>query len=206
MNGFHDVNFPFAVALGASGGPERRTEITQLASGREVRNAVWAHSRRRWDAGPGVQSREALDRLLAFFEARRGRLYGFRFRDPLDQSSAPAGQPVAATDQALGAGDGTRTRFALTKTYASGGEAWHRPIHKPVVETLQLAVDGMPVAGRFDSADGAVVLDEAPAPGTAVTAGFRFDCPVRFDTDHLEITLDHLGAGSASVPLIELRF
>ena len=30
---FHDVRFPVHVAFGATGGPERRTEITALMSG-----------------------------------------------------------------------------------------------------------------------------------------------------------------------------
>jgi len=84
MSGFHDVSFPMRLALGAVGGPERRTEVLALASGREVRNAVWARSKRRWDVGGAVTDLAGLQALLAFFEARMGRLYGFRFRDPLD--------------------------------------------------------------------------------------------------------------------------
>ena len=38
----------------------------------------WAHSRRRYDAGLGVRSLDDLAEVLAFFEARHGRLTGFR--------------------------------------------------------------------------------------------------------------------------------
>ncbi len=48
---FHEIRFPLDVSLGASGGPERRTEVVTLASGHEERNARWADSRRRYNAG-----------------------------------------------------------------------------------------------------------------------------------------------------------
>ena len=44
-----------------------------------------------------------------------------------------------------------------------------------------------------------------PQIGEAVTAGFEFDIPVRFDTDHLSISLDNYQAGSFSVPLVEVK-
>ena len=45
-NDFHEIRFPLAISLGGQGGPERRTEIVTLGSGRERRNARWAHARR----------------------------------------------------------------------------------------------------------------------------------------------------------------
>ena len=46
----------------------------------------------------------------------------------------------------------------------------------------------------------------APAPGTAITAGFEFDVPVRFDTDSLSINLANFAAGEVpSLPLVEVR-
>ena len=38
---FHAVRFPAGISLGASGGPERRTEIVVLGSGAEERNSRW---------------------------------------------------------------------------------------------------------------------------------------------------------------------
>jgi uncharacterized protein (TIGR02217 family) len=84
---FHEVRFPLDISLGSRGGPRRRTDIVTLASGREERNARWAHSLRRYDAGLGVRTLDALHAVIAFFEERRGRLYGFRFRDRADQRS-----------------------------------------------------------------------------------------------------------------------
>jgi uncharacterized protein (TIGR02217 family) len=91
---FHEVRFPLDVALGSRGGPGRRTEVVTLASGREHRNSRWAHSRRRCDAGLGVRTLDALHTVIAFFEERRGRHYGFRFHDRVDgKSCAPSGTP-----------------------------------------------------------------------------------------------------------------
>jgi uncharacterized protein (TIGR02217 family) len=51
-----------------------------------------------------------------------------------------------------------------------------------------------------------VTLAAAPAPGAAVSAGFVFDAPVRFDSDRLDVTLESFEAGRiAAVPLVEVR-
>lgn len=209
MSGFHEVSFPFSVALGARGGPVRRTEIVTLGSGREERNTPHAQSRRRWNAGPGVKTLDDLHTLIQFFEARRGRLYGFRFHDPLDHKSCAPSASVSATDQLLGTGDGETTEYSLVKHYASGGGSYARPIAKPVAGSVRIAVDGveLDVADfAVDPATGLVSLVTPPAENAPVTAGFEFDCPVRFDSDALDISLDAFGAGEAAdVPLIELR-
>src|SRR3954467_2882563 len=111
VSDFHEVRFPLDVALGRRGGPGRRTDIVTLGSGREHRNARFAHSRRRYDAGLGVRTLDALHAVLALLEERRGRLYGFRFRDSADWKSCAPGQPVSPLDQPLGTGDGAQTGF-----------------------------------------------------------------------------------------------
>ena len=108
MSSFHEVLFPLDIALRSAGGPQRRTDVVVLGSGAEERNARWAHSRRRYDAGYGVKTYDALSQVVAFFEERRGRLYGFRWRDRLDHSSAAPDVALTATDQAIGTGDGAR--------------------------------------------------------------------------------------------------
>ena len=198
---FHEVSLPIPLALAASGGPERRVETVTLSGGQEARNAAWAGSRRRWDIGSAASRVETLQALIAFFEARGGRLHGFRFRDMLDDRSGVPGAEVSPLDQAIGVGDGARTGFALVKHY--GG--WARRIWKPVAGSVRVAVDGVEVAFSVDASTGLVTLAEAPAAGAAVTAGFRFDCPVRFDADRLDVTLEGFGAGRAiRVPLVEI--
>ncbi|WP_312402552.1 DUF2460 domain-containing protein [Rhizobium sp.] len=136
MSGFHDVRFPLRVALGASGGPVRRTDIVNLSNGREQRNQRWRDSRRSYDAGSGIRSLADLYAVLEFFEARRGQLYGFRFRDPVDWASCPPGGTVAATDQIIGTGDGMTAAFQLVKAYQDAGGGWTRRIVKPALDIL----------------------------------------------------------------------
>jgi uncharacterized protein (TIGR02217 family) len=205
MSAFHDVRFPLSIGLAARGGPERRTEIVPLVSGREERNAVWACSRRRWDAAPGVRSLDDVATLLAFFEARRARLHAFRFADPLDHKSCAPSQEPGGADQILGEGDGAQTQYTLTKTYGSGETAWTRSITHPVEGTVLAAVDGVAAAFTLQSG-GVIVFDAPPPPGAAITAGYRFDTPARFDSDRLDITAEGFRAGDiGSVPLIEVR-
>ncbi|PKP81840.1 MAG: TIGR02217 family protein [Alphaproteobacteria bacterium HGW-Alphaproteobacteria-18] len=198
---FHEVSLPMTLALAASGGPERWVDTVTLGGGQEARNAAWAGSRRRWEIGSAAARVETLQVLIAFFEARGGRLHGFRFRDMLDDRSSLPGADVSPLDQAIGVGDGARTGFALVKHY--GG--WARRIWKPVGGSVRVAVDGVEAAFSVDTATGLVTLAAAPVAGAAVTAGFRFDCPVRFDADRLDVTLEGFGAGRAiRVPLVEI--
>lgn len=209
---FHEVRFPTGISLGASGGPERRTEIVLLGSGHEERNARWAHSRRRYDAGYGVKTLNQLHDVIQFFEERRGRLYGFRWKDRTDfKSCAPQATPAAA-DQTIGTGDGAATAFQLRKTYGAEFAPYARDIAKPVAGTVLVAVDGVAQADGedfvLDTTSGIVTFlpGREPGEGLTVTAGFEFDVPVRFDTDELRIDLTAFEAGRIpSIPLVEIR-
>ena len=209
---FHEILFPLDIALKSAGGPERRTEIVALGSGREERNARWAHSRRRYDAGYGIKSLEALSLVVAFFEERRGRLHGFRWRDRLDHSSAAPATAAAPTDQVIGTGDGEADTFQLVKTYGGAYAPYQRPITKPVPESVRVAVAGDEAEEgtdfSVDPATGVVTFlpGHVPAVGQAVTAGFLFDVPVRFDTDYLEVDLSAFAAGAIpKIPLVEIK-
>lgn len=203
---FHEIRFPTDLSRGATGGPERRTEIVALASGFEERNTPWAHSRRRYDAGLGMRSLDDLEALIAFFEARAGQLHGFRWRDWADWRSCRPSGAVTPLDQAIGRGDGAARSFALVKRYASGEAAYARPIAKPVAGTVRVAVDGVEVAAEVNAATGVVTLAEAPAEGASVTAGFEFDVPVRFDTDRIQVSVSGFEAGEVpQVPVVEIR-
>ncbi|MEL6424778.1 MAG: DUF2460 domain-containing protein [Pseudomonadota bacterium] len=206
---FHEVRFPTDVSLGAAGGPERRTEIVTLSNGFEERNAPWSTSRHRYDAGVGMRSLDDLERIVAFFEARAGQLFGFRWKDWGEYKSCKCSDPVGAVDQVIGTGDGVQTVYQLTKTYYSGAHAQVRPIRKPVAETVRVAVDGVErFAPDFavDDTTGEVTFDVAPVEGAPVTAGFEFDVPVRFDTEAISVSVSAFAAGEIpSVPIVEVR-
>ncbi|WP_134497657.1 DUF2460 domain-containing protein [Microvirga pakistanensis] len=206
---FHEVRFPLDVGLGSRGGPVRRTDVVTLASGREHRNSRWASSRRRYDAGLGVRTVDALHAVIAFFEERRGRLHGFRFRDRVDWRSGPPSAEPTPLDQRIGTGDGTATAFQLVKTYGASFAPYARTIAKPVGGSVRVALDGVEqdVGSAFtcDPATGLVTFTTPPAAGAVVTAGYSFDVPVRFDTDELDIDLSAFEAGAIpQIPLIEI--
>lgn len=160
-----------------------------------------------FDAGPGVRSEADIVTLIDFFRARRGAARGFRFTDPLDNQSAPVGQGVSATDQSLGIGDGATSQFRLAKHYGGGAEAQQRLITRPVAGTVRIAIDGIEqMTGWQHLGGGVIAFDSAPGVGAILTAGFRFDVPVRFAEDRLEINRATFAAGEApSVPLMEIR-
>jgi len=204
MSAFHDTRFPTNISLNASGGPERRTRIVTLASGHEERNTPWAQSRRRYDAGYGVRSLDDIHAVIAFFEARRGRLHGFRWKDWADYRSGPPSAAPTALDQRLAIADGATASFPLTKTYASGPAAEIRPVTHPVAASVLAAIDGIPAPVTVT--DGTIAFATPPPAGAEITAGFEFDTPVRFDTDRLDINLSGFHAGEIpSIPLVEIR-
>ena len=202
MTSFHEVRFPARLAFGSGSGIERKTEIVSLASGYERRISPWALGRRRYLIGAGVRSLVDAAELLGFFEAQEGRLYGFRFKDFADFKSCALNAAVSATDQVIGTGDGVTTAFQLVKAYGSVV----RDITKPVSGTVKVAVDGVEVGFAVDETAGIVTLASAPAAGRAVTAGFEFDTPVRFDSERIDLTLEGIDAGRlTAVSLIEIR-
>lgn len=209
---FHEVRFPTAISLASSGGPERRTDVVVLGSGYEERNSRWADSRRRYDAGFGIKTIDELYAVIDFYEERRGRLYGFRWKDVADWKSCTPMETPAPDDQAIGTGDGVGSVFQLIKTYGSVHAPWVRPITKPVVGTVTVVVDGvLQVEGAdftVDATSGEVTFEpgSVPAMGAEVRAGFEFDVPVRFDTDRLEINVVGFKHGVIpSVPVVEVR-
>jgi uncharacterized protein (TIGR02217 family) len=207
-SGFHDVRLPVDLSFGATGGPEWRTDIVELASGREVRNTTWSASRRRYDVGLGLRALSDLEDILAFFEARRGPLFGFRMRDWLDWKSCSVDETPDAGDQLLGHGDGTRTVFQLRKVYQSGEQQIWRDITRPVAQSVRVAVGDVELFSGFtiDPGSGEVVFDVPPAEGAAVAAGFEFDVPVRFEGSSIVTSLSRFAAGEVpSIPLVEVR-
>ncbi len=209
---FHEIRFPTAISRGATGGPERRTDVVALGSGHEERNSRWADSRRAYNAGYGVKTLDDLHAVVAFFEERRGRLYGFRWKDHADFRSCPPSAAPTALDQSVGTGDGTRATFPLVKKYGALHAPWQRRIAKPVADTVLVAVDGtsqtLGTEVLLDVTTGILTFQAGhiPADGATVSAGFEFDVPVRFDSDKLEVSLHGFNHGAIpSIPIVEVR-
>jgi uncharacterized protein (TIGR02217 family) len=193
--GFHEVSFPPAIARGATGGPEYRTDVVEMRSGFEQRNSIWATARARYNVGTGVRTRAQMEEVVAFFRARRGKAYGFRFRDWADFEAV--GQPMQATADSR--------VFQLVKNYGDAVNPETRVIKKPVAGTVAITIAGSPVTPSTIDATTGLVTFASPAVTTPL-ASFQFDAPVRFDTDHLDMRTDAYTIQQApSIPLIEVR-
>lgn len=209
---FHEVRFPTEISRGSQGGPERRTDVVALGSGFEERNSRWADSRRSYNAGYGLRSLDDLYAVIAFFEERRGRLHGFRWRDHTDWKSCAPQQTPTALDQIIGTGDGSTPTFQLKKSYGGAYAPWAREIKKPVSGTVLVAVAGVAKTLGTDftlsTTTGLVqfLAGHIPTSGQNISAGYEFDVPVRFDTDKLEVNLSGFEHGAIpSIPVTEIR-
>jgi len=211
MTDFHELRFPLDVSIHGRGGPERRTEVVALGSNREARNQRWAHSRRRYEAGYGVKSLAQLSQVIEFFEERRGRLYGFRWRDRADYCSNGQFLAPSPQDQKIAVTDGATAAFQLIKIYGGDFAPYARNISKPVAGSVRVAVNGMEKQQdadfSVDTTSGVLTFlpTKIPPAGAVVTAGFQFDTPVRFDADYLEIDISAFEGGAIPrIPLIEI--
>lgn len=194
---FHEVRLPEKYSRGAQGGVSWRTEITTTRNGHETRLQEWERPIGRWDISHNIRTRPEMDAVAAFFWARRGRKFAFRFRDWNDFQAV--GAPI-------GQGDGAQTVFQLVKRYSDGTYWFDRSIYKPVDGTATIYVDGAPVAATVDAATGEVTLGAPAAAGLLITADFEFDVPVRFDTDQLGVIYDNVNQRSwTGIPIREVR-
>ena len=165
--------------------------------------------RRRYDVAYGIRRADDLAAVVAFFEARNGRLHGFRYKDWADYKSCLPSQAITPTDQPIGTGNGQPHTFQLLKRYTSGAQTWTRTIAKPVAGTVRVALNGVEQMSGWTRRHHHRRRHLHHRPGRwrrRSRAGFEFDVPVRFDTDTLDVTLDLERLGSiTSIPLLEIR-
>jgi uncharacterized protein (TIGR02217 family) len=206
MRSFDDVTFPIEIGARAEASASFSTQVIETLSGHERRNVSWADARLSFDVAPGIRSEAELRMLLSFFRARMGASIGFRFTDPFDNSSNPANGDPVAIDQHIGTGDGITTEFALRKLYGSAPLQQERRITRPVAGSVLVAVNGSTVYDWTLAHGGLIRFASAPPTGAAITAGFRFDVPVRFADDRLDIGRATFAAGDISnVVLVEIK-
>ncbi|CAK0772882.1 DUF2460 domain-containing protein [Gammaproteobacteria bacterium] len=204
--------FPDDISYGSNGGPVWSTTVVEQDSGSESRNQRWSYPRHKYDVAYGIKTLDRLENLLSYFHVVAGKAVGFRYKDHMDYKSCGRTATPAATDCAIGTGTGALATFSLYKTYTQGAYTRSRKIVKPIASTVMIAVAGVTktVTTHYtlDATTGIVTFTAGniPTTGQAVTAGFEFDVPCRFDTDELSINLDYYTSGAASVLLIELKY
>jgi uncharacterized protein (TIGR02217 family) len=202
---FHEVRFPSDISYGASGGPGFNTTVLTLASGFERRNINWSLARAQYDVAHGLKSQDQLNVLIEFFVARRGKAYGFRFKDWADFQLPFPGDatPVMTTT------DGTTATFQLRKVYQDTGNSYTRSLNKIVSGTLTVYNNGAVTTDyTADLNTGIVTLGNTTKAtiGHVISATCEFDVPVRFDIDELKASITDYGIFAwGQIPLIEVR-
>jgi uncharacterized protein (TIGR02217 family) len=203
---FHDVQFPPVIARGASQGPSFSTQIVTTSGGGERRNVNWAQARRRYNVGTGLRTRADADVLLAFFHARQGRAFGFRFKDFSD---------FELPRQNIGTTNGSLATFQIFKRYTSGGVNHDRTITRPVSLTVRCWQNGTERtlgagASQFqvNLTTGVITLGStlAATTGQAVEVQCEFDVPCRFDTDDMSLAMTTFyNQEWADISIVEVR-
>jgi len=205
---FDEAQMPLHVSFGSGGGPAFSTEVVVIDSGYERRNQNWSQARRSYDARTGIRSAADVGTLLNFFCARAGRARGFRLKDWSDFTSNGDGISAPAfNDQTIATADGVTLTFQLIKNYTSAAVTHQRIIGKPVTGTVLIGVNGTQLMSGWsvDTTTGLVTFAMAPASGRAITAGYQFDVPARFDTDQLSLTAQNFRTYKAEIPIVEIR-
>lgn len=203
MVSFHNVRLPEDVEQGAEGGPEFKTTVLQLSSGFEKRNVEWQKVKPSYDVAYGIRTKEDLEDVVAFFYARQGKAYGFRFKDWSD---------YAIDDQAIGTGDGANDDFQVFKRYTSGSQTYDREITRLVTGSLIVKVNGatktITTHYTVDVDTGLITFTggNIPTMGQIVSVTCEFDVPVRFDIDKLNVRMQWEDAMEIpSVPIVGLK-
>ena len=195
MDSFHNVRLSKRIETGVSGGPGFKTSIIETSSGDEYRNVEWSRVRGRWTIAYTNDHRDNQE-ITAFFYARRGRAYGFRFRDWSDYH----------VDNVFAVGDGTTTEFQAAKVYEPGPYAFWRPLTR-LVAPVVISIDGVSNGDAVvDINTGKVNFPLAPDAGAQISIKCQFDVPVRFDIDDLPVLMVTQDLSQIQgVPIIEIR-
>lgn len=204
---FHEARITLPYSYGTRGGPGFRTRVFERDSGFTHRIDRWDYLRSKFSVTYSVRSLDDISYLIEFYNCRRGPLYGFRFKDLEDFTTAENGvDPPTAFDQEIRAIGGSGVFYQLEKLYTDDdGHEFVRPITKPRGGTVLVAVGGVEQESGWsvDTTSGLIEFDSAP--GGVVTAGCEFDIPVRFSEDAAFMpSVNAYDIGSITVELTEL--
>jgi uncharacterized protein (TIGR02217 family) len=190
-----DVRLPVDIERGAMGGPEFRTTVVTMVSGRERRNQEWDVPLSSFNIGYGIRKRSEMEAVYSFFIARGGRARGFRFKNWLD---------FKVELDPVGTIAGEPTKRQLIRVYADTVNPQLRIVAYPLEATLKVYVNQVLTTDYLLQANG--VLEFPTDPGLDVLASFEYDIPVRFDTDQLNTKLNTFREGEQpSIQIVELR-
>ena len=196
-----NTRLPTDVERGVRGGPMFSTTVTMTDGGNTDTNQNWTYPLYKGNIGYGIQSKTLMDTVVAFFWARRGRQYGFLFKDWSDYTF---------TGSNLGTGDGVNQDFQCVKVYADSVRPFTRILKYPIESTMTVYKDGVAVPeadwSLLSTGEIRFTLGATPLAGVVITASGEFNIACRFLSDDLEIEMAVFNAGSVpSIPIMEIR-
>lgn len=194
---FNEVRLLDCVAYGSEFGHEYRTDIVELRSGVERRNAEWQQPLGRYSVRYQNLGEDDHGVVVSAHHACMGSLIGFRLKDWSD---------YRAESEVVGTGTGAAQQYQLKKHYTWGSIARERAIKKPVQNTVTVFVDGTQTAATINYQTGQFTLNAAA--GAVITWSGEFDVPVRFSDDRLSFSVDARSGGfilNGDVDLQEIR-
>lgn len=183
MSDFHEILFPVDISFGSQGGPKWKTSVFMADSGFEARVSDWASTRAEYDVSYGIKTQVQMDAITAFFYARRGRAYGFRFKDWNDYT---------ADNLSLGTGDYATRTFQVAKPYVSTGP-------DGIAHTFTRGLKKLVWDSELDVAIGGAIIEPV---NTTDAQYYMLD----YDTGLLSFALPVVGAtysGSAATSTID---
>ena len=207
MNFIEDAIFPTDISDGSLGGPGFKTNVRVYGSGYESRRVRWPYPRHAYNVAYGVKTAQQMQSLINFYTAMDGKGYGFRYVDPLDNSTSPMqGAAPTGDDVVLVNGDGDGTSVVqLFKPSTEGSRTTFRPIKKPVDNAnFAVNVDASPVGYTMDFTTGILTLTVPLVLGQVLSWGGNYHVPCRFDTDQLQITLQGPLIGNTNIGVVEI--
>lgn len=185
------------VSYGTIYGERFRTDIATMRNKSESRNMEWSESRGEFTLVFAALTEPDRAEVMRVFRVCRGRGIGFRMKNWVDYK---------ASDEALGVGAGEDQSYQMTITANSGSYKTTKTIRKPVMGTIQVKADGVPVAANIDYRAG-IITTNAPI-GAVLTWSGEYDIPVRFDSDDIQWSVDNRSGDTyvmgSDVQIVEL--
>ena len=172
-----------------------RTNVVQLMSGAENRNAAWKFKKMKFSANYALLDYEAQQEVTAAFMAANAMLYLFRYRD--------YGDYRVESSPLVGVQIGTKEPVQLTKRYSFGSVNVDRELQAVVKATVTDMI-GTPVAGTLNTVLGKFTPDNDWGIGPYKWSGV-FDLWVRFASDEFDMTMLTLDIATTDVELVEQR-
>lgn len=196
MTGFHEIRFPERFAYGSTRTLDYVCVVYENSRHVEHRVGLSPVGRLMYLIMKENLTFDDVAELEAFYRGRKGKTYGFRFKDF---------EGYRVTDESLTYSSGTTVQ--LIKTFDDGLETEVKTILKPVAGTVTLKRDGTAFASSgnwtLDTETG-VVTFTADQTGHTFTWSGEYDIPVRFNSTMATTRMSRMVAEWRTIELVEL--